>query len=200
MLTASADEHPDLFWALKGGGGNFGVVTDFTFRAHPVSTVLGGLLVWPRDRAGELLRFYRDFMARAPEELTCYCALVTAPDGHAGLRRARLLVGRDRRGRACAGAAARLRAAGRRHDPADALPGDAAALDAAFPDGTHNYWRASFVHGLTDEVIDTIVEYGNRMASPLSATLIEYYGGAAGAGRPGELRLRPARRRTTTSA
>ena len=63
LVTASADEHPDLFWALRGGGGNFGVVTCFTFRAQPVSTVLGGLLVHPRDKAGEVLRFYRDFMA-----------------------------------------------------------------------------------------------------------------------------------------
>ena len=75
LLTASADEHPDLFWALRGGGGNFGVVTRFTFRAHPVATVLGGLMVHPRDRAGEVLRFYRDFMATAPEELTAYAAL-----------------------------------------------------------------------------------------------------------------------------
>ena len=64
LVTASADEHPDLFWALRGGGGNFGIVTSFTFRAHPVSTVLGGLIVHPRERAAELLRFYRDFMAR----------------------------------------------------------------------------------------------------------------------------------------
>jgi FAD/FMN-containing dehydrogenase len=81
VLTATAEAHPDLFWALRGGGGGFGVVTGFTFRAYPVSTVLGGLLVHPRERAGDLLRFYRAFMATAPEDLTVYCALITTPDG-----------------------------------------------------------------------------------------------------------------------
>ena len=87
LLTASAEEHPDLFWALRGGGGNFGIVTCFTFRAQPMSTVLGGLLVHPRDKAGEMLRFYRDFMATAPEELTAYAAHADHAGRHAGGRR-----------------------------------------------------------------------------------------------------------------
>ncbi len=61
LLHASADENPDLFWALRGGGGNFGVVTSFEFRLHPVSMVLGGLVIHPRDQAAELLKFYRSF-------------------------------------------------------------------------------------------------------------------------------------------
>src|SRR6201987_4507821 len=79
--VASADENEDLFWALRGGGGNFGVVTSFEFRAHPVSTVLGGMVMYPRDRAAEVLRFYRDFTQSAPEELTAYVALLHTPDG-----------------------------------------------------------------------------------------------------------------------
>ena len=81
LLTASAEEHLDLFWALRGGGGNFGIVTSFRFQAHPIATVLGGLIAHPRDQAGEVLRHYRDFMATAPEELTAYAGLVTTPDG-----------------------------------------------------------------------------------------------------------------------
>jgi FAD/FMN-containing dehydrogenase len=72
LRVASVSENEDLFWALRGGGGNFGVVTSFEFRVHPVSTVLGGLVIYPRDRAVEVLRFYRDFMQSAPEELTAY--------------------------------------------------------------------------------------------------------------------------------
>src|SRR5436190_2209961 len=72
VLTASADQHPDLFWALRGGGGNFGVVTSFLFRAWPVATVLGGLIVYPRDQAASVLRHYRDYIATASEDLTAY--------------------------------------------------------------------------------------------------------------------------------
>jgi FAD/FMN-containing dehydrogenase len=79
--VASANENDDLFWARRGGGGNFGIVTSFEFRAHPVSTVLGGLIIYPRDRAVEVLRFFRDFTQAAPEELTAYAALVHTPDG-----------------------------------------------------------------------------------------------------------------------
>src|SRR4029079_1017890 len=80
VLAATANENEDLFWALRGGGGNFGVVTSFEFRVHPVRTVLGGLVMYPRDRAAEVLRFYRDFTQSAPEELTAYVALLHTPD------------------------------------------------------------------------------------------------------------------------
>src|SRR5437588_2635824 len=80
VVRAAADEHADLFWALRGGGGNFGVVTEFTFRATPLEpTVLAGLLVYPLERARDALAFSRDFMAQAPEELTLYQMLITAP-------------------------------------------------------------------------------------------------------------------------
>jgi FAD/FMN-containing dehydrogenase len=76
--VASANENEDLFWALRGGGGNFGIVTSFEFRVHPVSTVLGGLVMYPRDRAVEVLQFYRDFTQSAPEELTNRLRCITA--------------------------------------------------------------------------------------------------------------------------
>ena len=80
VLTASAYENDDLFWALRGGGGNFGVVTSFEFQAHPVAKVLGGLLLYPRKTATEVIRHFRDYMASAPDELTAYAALLHGPD------------------------------------------------------------------------------------------------------------------------
>src|SRR5262245_53482147 len=81
VLNASLVEHEDLFWALRGGGGNFGVVTSFEFTAHPVHTVLGGLLLYHRDAAVDVLRHFRDFIEAAPDELTAYGALLHGPDG-----------------------------------------------------------------------------------------------------------------------
>ena len=81
LRKASAAEHPDLFWALRGGGGNFGVVTSLEYRLHPVDQVLGGLVLHPLDRATEMLRFYRDFCATLPDEAEAYAALLTSPEG-----------------------------------------------------------------------------------------------------------------------
>ena len=81
-VTANALENADLFWGLRGGGGNFGVLTSFEFRAHPVHTVIGGMLVHPRTAALDVLRFFRDFMLTAPDELTAYAALLHTPTAH----------------------------------------------------------------------------------------------------------------------
>src|SRR5688500_5235737 len=81
-VRASAEEHPDLFWALRGAGANFGVVTSFEYRLHPVGpTVLGGMVVHPLANARNVLRFHREFAAGQPDELTTYAALLTTPDG-----------------------------------------------------------------------------------------------------------------------
>ena len=79
LVTANADEHPDLFWALRGGGGNFGVVTSFLFRLHHVETVIGGPTFWPLDQAAEVMRWYRTFITEAPEDLNGFFALLTVP-------------------------------------------------------------------------------------------------------------------------
>src|SRR3954447_23225288 len=81
VITASSSENEDLFWALRGGGGNFGVVTSFEFQAHPVHTVLGGFVLYPREAASEVLRHFRDFIQSAPDELTAYAAFIHGPDG-----------------------------------------------------------------------------------------------------------------------
>ena len=87
---------PDLFWALRGGGGNFGVVTSFEYRLHPVSMVLGGLVIHPRDQATELLKFYRSMTQSAPDELGTYAALMHTPDGHPVAAIADVLLRRSR--------------------------------------------------------------------------------------------------------
>src|SRR5436190_13186 len=81
VAYARANENADLFWALRGGGGNFGVVTTFEFQAHPVSTIIGGPTLWHLDRAADVFAFWRDFMESAPEELGGFFAFVTVPPG-----------------------------------------------------------------------------------------------------------------------
>ena len=79
FVTANSDEHPDLFWAVRGGGGNFGVVTSFLFQLHPISTVYGGPMLWPLEQMAEVMTFWRDFILNAPEEINGWFALVTVP-------------------------------------------------------------------------------------------------------------------------
>src|SRR5271154_459636 len=81
FLTASAEENPELFWGLRGGGGNFGIVTSFEYRLHPVGPVLGGMLIYPMTKAKEVLRFYRDYARTCPDELTAFAALMTSHEG-----------------------------------------------------------------------------------------------------------------------
>src|SRR4029077_14660310 len=81
VLTASADQNPDLFWGLRGGGGNFGVVTSFEYRVHPVGPVLAGMVLHPMAKAREVLRFYRDFARTCPDEMTAFAGLMTSPEG-----------------------------------------------------------------------------------------------------------------------
>src|SRR5215469_4992611 len=81
VLRASETEHPDLFWAVRGGGGNFGIVTAFEYQLHPVGPVLAGKVVYPVAQAREVLRFYREFSSQAPDELTAAASLMTTPDG-----------------------------------------------------------------------------------------------------------------------
>src|SRR3989441_5029244 len=79
FVTASAQEHADLFWAVRGGGGNFGVVTSFLFQLHPISTVYGGPMLWPLEQAADLMKFWRDFILNAPEEINGWFGFVTVP-------------------------------------------------------------------------------------------------------------------------
>jgi len=177
--VASANENEDLFWALRGGGGNFGVVTSFAFRVHPVSTVLGGLVIYPRDRAVEVFRFYRDFTQSAPEELTAYCALMYTPDGIPAVAVIACYCGDLTEGEKVFKA---LRAFGSPMlDEIQPMPFPQmqTLLDAAFPDGNQNYWKSTFLRELSDDAIAVLVEHANRATSPLTGVTIEFYGGAA---------------------
>ncbi|HKE23812.1 MAG TPA: FAD-binding oxidoreductase [Bryobacteraceae bacterium] len=179
-LTASASEHEDLFWALRGGGGNFGVVTSFEFRAHPVHTVLGGLLIYPRDAAIAVIRHFRDFVQSAPDELTVYAALLHGPDGSPIMGVVPCYCGDIAEGERVLKP---LRNFGNPvMDTIQPLPFPAmqSLFAPSFPDGNQNYWKSTLQRELPDDAITAIVEHANRMKSPLSFLVIECYGGAAG--------------------
>jgi FAD/FMN-containing dehydrogenase len=180
VVTASEGLNQDLFWGLRGGGGNFGIVTSFLFRAWPVSTVLGGLIVHPRDQAASVLRHYRDYIATAPEDLTAYAALMSTPDGTPAVAIIACHSGDPAEGER---ALRPLRDFGSPLlDTIQPMPFPAMQklLDDANPEGGYNYWKATFVEALSDAAIDLIVEHANRARSPLSAIVVEYYGGPAG--------------------
>src|SRR5581483_4856021 len=90
VLNVSADSEPDLFWALRGGGGNFGIAASIEFRLHPLSTITGGLIAHPFERAGEMFRFYRDAVADLNDDTSVFAAVVHAPDG-SGMKLAAML-------------------------------------------------------------------------------------------------------------
>jgi hypothetical protein len=180
LLTASADENPDLFWALRGGGGNFGVVTSFEYRLHPVGPlVLGGLLIWPRPMARDVLRLYRDFTRQAPENASAYAALAHAPDGAPVVAVIPFYNGSIADGE-------KLLQPLRDFGPpvADFVqPMPYAAfqtfLDAMNPPGNRVYWKSAVLKDLTDDVFETVIEHAATVPSPLSPAILEFYGGAA---------------------
>jgi FAD/FMN-containing dehydrogenase len=180
VLTASALENEDLFWALRGGGGNFGVVTSFEFQARPVHTVLGGLILYPRAAAIDVIRHFRDYIETAPDELTAYTALLHGPDGAPLVAVIACYCG------AIADGERVLEPLRKFGQPIlDAIqpmpfPVMQSLLAPSFPDGNQNYWKSTLQRSLPDNAIEAIVGHANRMASPLSAIVLEYYGGAAG--------------------
>ena len=178
LLTTSATENADLFWALRGGGGNFGIATSFEYRAHAVGTVLGGLVLHPLERAKEMLAFYRELTRGAPDELTAYAGLVTSPDG---VPMSAILV--CYAGPIAAGEA--LLRPLREFGPPVAdlicpMPYTSVqkTFDPSYPAGLLNYWKSSFLRELSDEVIDAIVAAYATVPSPLTSVAIEHLGGA----------------------
>jgi hypothetical protein len=186
LVSASETINPDLFWGLRGGGGNFGVVTSFLYRLHPVSTVLSGLILYPRDQARAVLRNFRAFMTTAPEELTAYGGLIWTPEGAPVVGVALCYCGDIAEGERVLKP---LRAFG--SPIVDAIqpmpfPAMQKLLDGAYPDRTYNYWKSTFLKALSDEALDVIIDHGNRGPSPLSGIVIEFYGGAATRVGPGD--------------
>jgi FAD binding domain/Berberine and berberine like len=180
LVTANNEINADLFWGLRGGGGNFGIVTSFLYRAHPVSTVLGGVIAYTRDQAAALLRNYRDFMPAAPDELTAYAGLISMPDGTPAVGVMACYCDDLTEGERVLKP---LRAFGSPVFDAiqpTSFPTMQKLVDEMSPDSTHNYWRSTFIRDFSDEVIDLIIEHGNRMESRLSRIVIQFFGGAAG--------------------
>src|SRR5215470_14297795 len=180
VVTASASDNDDLFWAIRGGGGNFGVVTSFEFRAHAVATILGGLLLYPRTVATDVLRHFRDYMASAPDEVTAYAALLQGPDGSPLVAVVPCFCGNIADGERVLQP---LRKFGSPIvDGIQAMPFPAmqSLFGPSFPDGNQNYWKSTLQRELSDAAISAIVEHANELHSQLSFVVLEYYGGAAG--------------------
>ena len=193
VVLASEGEQSDLLWALRGGGGNFGVVTCFSYRLVPVGPeVLAGLVVHPLERAGEVLRFYRDFAAAAPDALTTLVVLRVAPPSFPPFLQGRGIVVIA----ACwAGviedgerAVQPLRAFGPPLlDLLSIKPylQHQTLFDPAQPPGRRNYWKAAFLPALTDGVIEATAEHARRIIPPHSAVAIYQMGGAVARVDPG---------------
>ena len=179
LLTASPDLNQDLFWGLRGCGANFGIVASFEFRLHPVSMVLGGMVLYPLDQGRDVLRFYREFTETAPDELTVSASLMTARDGAPLLALAACYAGSLQTGETV------MRPLRKFGSPvADlvrpiAYPQMQRLLDEAFPAGRRNYWKSNYVSALPDELIDILLSHAKSVPSSLSVMLIERYTGAA---------------------
>jgi FAD/FMN-containing dehydrogenase len=188
ILTASEDENPQLFWGTRGGGGNFGVVTEFELRLHPIGpTVLGGMLLYPAAMAAAVLAHFRDAMADAPDEVGSGVALLTAPPEE--------FVPEPVRGQPVAGVIVCY--AGPPEDGADALrplrefgppaldtiqpmpyTGLQRLIEDGYPHGMRNYWTGDFLGGLPEEAIEVLCRHHLSKPSPLTQILMLPGGGA----------------------
>jgi len=188
-VRASVYENPDLYWAIRGGGGNFGIVTAFEFRLHHLEAVRGGVILYPRNRAIDLLRRYRDIIESAPDELTAYAALMT---GH-GTPMAAIALCHSGENDAPEATAQFLLS----DSPVADLTGRKkyseiqSMLDFTAPPGLHYYFTCPFLQSLTDEAISAIVEQCDSMPTEQSQVVIEHmHGGQPCA--PCRYGLRPA--------
>jgi FAD/FMN-containing dehydrogenase len=188
IVQASADEHPDLFWALRGGGGNFGVVTSFRFALHPLGpTVLAGPVFWAADDTADVLRFYRDFAAEAPDELGTVVRLGTIPPlpvipdelhWRPAIAVACCYAGTTEDG----GRAVRpLRRFGK--PLVDLLAPSPyvdfqSGIDGTVPHGWHYYWKGTNLAGLSDDAIAVVAEHAYAAGSPRSYAALFHIGGA----------------------
>jgi FAD/FMN-containing dehydrogenase len=184
VVRVSEDEHADLFWGIRGGGGNFGIVTEFEFRLHRLGpTVLAGLAMFPVERAPEVLRGWRDLVDAAPDELSSACVLITAPPepfvpeelrGKPVLGMAAMYVGDADRGADVVQPLKDLRPA---MDHIGPMPYTAfqSALDPLAPPGFRSYWRGEYMRELSDDAIDTFLAHGvdlTVLGAPLSEMII----------------------------
>jgi hypothetical protein len=178
IVVVSERNHPDLFWGVRGGGGNFGVATRFTFRLHPVSEVIGGIVAHPLDRGSDMLRFYRGAVEGAPDSLTLFAGLMHAPDGSGHKIGAMVACHAD--GASGMADVAAVKGWGPPIlDLMGPMPYQAvnAMLDNGFPRGALNYWKSGFMRELPDEAIDTMVAMFRECPAPLGGLLLERFHG-----------------------
>ena len=181
LLTASQSENQELFWGVRGGGANFGVVTSFEYRLHPVGPmVLAGMVFHPLAKAKEVLQFHREYTSTAPDEVSVAAAFMTSPDGVPLVAMAFFYSGPVEAGEQ---AVRPLREFGPPlQDLIQPMPYRVVQtmFDPAFPPGQQNYWRSNFLKALNDDAIDTMVDYFAAVPSPQSLVIIEQFGGAVG--------------------
>jgi FAD/FMN-containing dehydrogenase len=182
VLRASAEENADLFWAVRGGGGNFGVAASFEYQLHPVGpTIIGGLAAHPFAAAREVLRLYRDVTASLPDEFVVDAGLVHAPDG-SGTKLAGILVchcGALSDGERATRSIKEFGSPVMNTIGPMAYSALNAMLDAFYPRGALNYWKSNFLAQLSDEAIDTMIECFAKCPSPMGQMLLEHIHGAA---------------------
>ena len=179
LVRASSDENSDLFWALRGGGGNFGVVTAFEYRLHAISQIVGGMVVHPYSAARDVLKFYGTFLETAPDPLTVAAAILTGPDGHKVCAIVCAYAGPIEEGLK---AVRPIKEFGSPVvDIVGPMPylGQQSLLEQGMPPNMRNYWKAEFIDRLTDGFIDTWVDAYSGAASPMSFQLLFPIHGAA---------------------
>ena len=188
FVTASADENSDLFWAIRGGGGNYGIVTSFLFQAHPVHTVCAGPMLWEMDQAADIMRWYREFIVQAPEEINGFFAFMTVPPGPpfpealhmkkmcgivwcytGGMEDANQILQpiRSYRPPAC-----------ELFGPMP-FPVLQSLFDGLYPPGLQWYWKADFFKELSDQAIETHLHQAAKMPAMHSTMHLYPVNGAA---------------------
>ena len=179
VLTASAEENPDLFWAIRGGGGNFGVVTRFEYRLQEVGELYAGLILYPRDRAGEFMRVYSEWTAKAPDEVASMAAFLHSPDGDPVVGAIVVYHGPKDEGERVI---APVRSLG---SPAldDITPKPYTSvqqvLDDGFPRGLRNYWKSTYLAELGEQCLDILVDHANRAPTTWCVVGLEHMMGGA---------------------
>ena len=180
-VTASAHENPDLFWAVRGGGGNFGVASSFEYRVHPVGPMItGGVIAYPFSEAWNVLRRFRDITAALPDELMVFGGLIHAPDG-SGAKLAAMVVchcGSPADGET---ALAPIKSFGMPVlEAIGPVPYSVmnSMLDAGYPRGALNYWKSNFLASLSDDAIRTMIDCFAQCPAPMGQLLLEHFHGA----------------------
>jgi FAD/FMN-containing dehydrogenase len=188
FVSVNAENHPDLFWAIRGGGGNFGIVTSFVFRLHPVKTVVAGPTLWQLEQSADVLRWYRDFITKAPEELNGFFAFLTVPPAppfpeHLRLKKMCGVVwcytGSEQDAEAVFKPVREFGPPALHGVQAMPFPVIQSAFDGLYPPGHQWYWRADFVNDLSDQAIALHVEHGSRLPTMQSTMHLYPIDGAA---------------------